>query len=176
MYFWFLNQTAKKIFLGNCDKGVSPGVWCISEKTKVPFSTHDLIHFCNSYFICSMNLALFKRHINHASSCCFGWQPFFLEIFPIARAPHSTFMTRASPQGRRISNWKSLHWHWCLWRELWATPPAIWIMLFNTTFQFYWLPIITRRRCNSSILTYSPEEPLVFYYYIWYKLQMLLVV
>ena len=93
----------------------SCSVWCISEKTKVPFSTHDLIHFCNSYFICSMNLAPFKRHINHASSCCFGWQPFFLEIFPIARA-HSTFMTRASPQGRRISNWKSLHWHWCLWR------------------------------------------------------------
>ena len=71
-------------FFLNCDKG--GGKSCISEKTKVPFSTHDLIHFCNSYFICSMNLAPFKRHINHASSCCFGWQPFFLEIFPIARA------------------------------------------------------------------------------------------
>ena len=32
-------------------------------------------------------MAPFKRHINHASSC-FGWQPFFLGIFPIAHIRH----------------------------------------------------------------------------------------
>ena len=120
--------------LVNCDIGSC--MPCMSRKAGVLF-TRDLLHFCNSYFICSVNLAPFKRHINHASSC-FGWQPFFFLEF----SPYIDIYDKSVTL--RQEKFKLEKFTLTLMSlESWATP-AIWIMLFNT-FQFYWLPIITRR-------------------------------